>query len=233
MPNWPTNNTCELEVACLNDLIREFDADKLHWLSNAELVRYQSIASTSRKRQFLAGHYLVRKIASRVAGNGFGDWIYFQDEENLRRMKDSNNRFPILHVSISHSGDWIAAAVSVAPIGIDIENFAKQRDFMAIARHVFSDAEVKVLEACKPLHLAQNFYLYWTLKESIAKQFGSGLKFEVSRSQSAKPVPGSVQADILSWLCADYVLAVATNSSDGIQTNGLCPGVIAQRWQNA
>ena len=165
MQNLPANNQelnqfAVVQVATVGELHAELDCASLNWLSDCELARYQSITSLNRKRQFLAGHFLIRKIASRVFSNLPRDFTFYRDAQNLRRLKCNIAAQPDLYVSISHSGDWIAAAISHAPIGIDIETFSKQRDFIAIAKHVFSAAEVSCLESCCNEDLKKTFYLY-------------------------------------------------------------------------
>ena len=237
MKNWSANNQgpnqfAVVQVATVGELHTELDCASLNWLSDCELARYQSITSSNRKQQFLAGHFLIRKMASRVFTNLPHDLTYYRDAQNLRRLKCNMTAQPELYVSISHSGDWIAAAVSHAPIGIDIETFSKQRDFIAIANHVFSAAEISCLESCCNEELKETFYLYWTLKESAAKQYGVGLNFEISRSQSPVLVSGLEQADLQTWQCQHYVIAVASKVSTQIETHGLNQSAKHQAWKN-
>lgn len=237
MPNWPINNKtlnqfAIVQVATSSELNTGFDSSNLHWLSDGELARYESITSSNRKLQFLAGHYLIRKMASRVFHNLPHDWTYYQDAENIRRLKCNADSRHEVFVSISHSGDYIAAAISGAPIGIDIETFSKPRDFIAIASHVFSASEVNHLKSCIAEELKQNFYMYWTLKESAAKQYGAGLKFEISRLQSPVLLSEGEQANIQSWQCQDYVIGLASEVSMNIETQGLCDNAKHQIWKN-
>ena len=237
MLNWPANNQgsnqfAVIEVVNSGELAAEFDSRNLHWLSDSELARYQAMTSVPRKNQFLSGHYLIRKMASRGFGNQPHDWTYYQDAENLRRLKCSDDSPQALFVSISHSADWIVAAISDAPIGIDIETFSRQRDFIAIANHVFSAVEVSFLKSCNAEALRQNFYLHWTLKESVAKQYGAGLKFEISRIQSPILVSEGEQGNLQSWQCPDYVIALASDVSTKVVTHGVCESAKHQCWKN-
>ena len=237
MQNWPANKQLLNQLAVVQvvnsrELSPEFDGGHLDWLSDSELARYQAITSSPRKSQFLAGHYLVRKMASRVFNNSLHHWTYYQDAGGLRRLKCNEDSLPELYVSISHSGDWIAAAISNVPIGIDIETFSKQRDFIAIASHVFSAAEISYLKSCNAQELKQNFYLYWTLKESAAKQYGLGLKFEVSRLQSPVLVSDIERAHMQTWQCQDYVIALASEVSTPVETFGLNENAKHQSWKN-
>ena len=208
------------------------ESNDLHWLSDDELIRYQSISSSHRKQQFLVGHYLARKMASRFYGNTIEVWIYFMDVDNQRRLKCRQAGIPEIHVSLSHSGDWVAAGISLSPIGIDIETYGKQRDFIAIASHVFSKSETDLLKSLATENVNRQFYLYWTLKECVAKQYGAGLKFEISRAHSFIPATDPAAASIFSWQCPDYVVAMAGESSGDIATSGLYEPAEKLCWQN-
>jgi 4'-phosphopantetheinyl transferase len=216
----------------IHDPILELDSDNLHWLTDDELGRYEAISSANRKLQFLAGHYLVRKMASCFYQNNVEDWEYVIDTDNLRRLRCRQTGIAEPYVSLSHSGVWIAAAVSDSPVGLDIETYEKQRDFIAIANHVFSDDETNLLKSLSPDQICRQFYLYWTLKECVAKRHGAGLKFEVSRVHSFIPAATVSGTSIFSWQCPQYVLALAGNPEHGIDTSGLCEDAGQRYWQN-
>lgn len=232
MPNWQASDLTLVQIAAIDELALKFDQAGLAWLSEDELSRYRAISSEHRKRQFLGGHFLVREMASRAYANPLADWTYLLDDGNQRRLRPMQSQFPELYVSISHSGKWIAAAISQMPVGIDIEHFGKQRDFMAIANHVFSGAEVALLKTCSPEQLVRRFYLHWTLKECLAKQFGDGLRFETTRANSPHPVSESEDASMQSWECGDYVTSLASGSASCIETIGLCESVQHRRWRD-
>lgn len=220
-----------IQAVHLRDPMLELNSESLDWLTQEESIRYQSISAANRKAQFLAGHFLVRKMASQVYKNHLADWIYSVDPNHQRRLKCRQAEIPELYVSLSHSSDWVAAGISEDCIGIDIETFSKQRDFIAIASHVFSESDTDYLKSLDPNELAQQFYLYWTLKECTAKQDGAGLKFEVSRSQTLIPATAPELATIVSWLCPEFVLAVSLKSVANIEIAGLHESAENRFWQ--
>lgn len=64
------------------------------------------------------------------------------------------------HVSISHSGDWIAAAVSDdAFVGVDLQVESPRRDWRALA----------AFAGLQPCPDARHFYRHWTLAEAWMK----------------------------------------------------------------
>lgn len=86
-----------------------------------------------------------------------------------------------LCVSISHSGELVACAVSEQPVGIDIEQ-VKAID-LQITRHVctpeektaiFGDAPVPE-GICRDERMLRRFYEIWTAKEAWFKKQGTGI----------------------------------------------------------
>jgi 4'-phosphopantetheinyl transferase len=73
-----------------------------------------------------------------------------------------------VHVSISHSGDKVALALTrAAAVGVDVEAVA-DRDVTGLARTVLAPAE--------PIHRTEDFYTYWCRKEAVVKATGAGLQ---------------------------------------------------------
>ena len=83
--------------------------------------------------------------------------------------------YPDFQYNISHSGNWVVAAVSDKSLGIDVEQIRDLDDFMDIAKRFYSEKEyVFLLEGEETTRLA-SFYDIWTKKESLIKAIGEGL----------------------------------------------------------
>ena len=77
--------------------------------------------------------------------------------------------------SLSHSGDYAICAIAgreTEEIGVDIEEH--RRDSGKIAEHFFCEGENARIQN------AEDFYMYWTLKESFIKAVGLGLKLSLN-----------------------------------------------------
>ena len=91
------------------------------------------------------------------------------------------------YFSLTHAGDFVAAAVSNRPVGVDLEledAFAarfegRAKDWTALRRKVYTPAE---LRACDGETIA-DFLTKWTRKEAIFKQAGVG-RFHPNRIES-------------------------------------------------
>lgn len=86
--------------------------------------------------------------------------------------KDSNGKYQLgqdLHFNISHSGSYVACAISTFPVGIDVEQQVT-RDF-SLFQSLWSEEENRLYTLLEQ----EAFYALWTAKESYGKYKGFGL----------------------------------------------------------
>ncbi|MBU6508791.1 MAG: 4'-phosphopantetheinyl transferase superfamily protein [Gammaproteobacteria bacterium] len=76
-----------------------------------------------------------------------------------------------VHVSLSHSGDLLAAALATCTVGVDIE-WPRPRACIQQARRLFTGTESRYLQTLQPADRETEFYALWTLKEALAKAAG-------------------------------------------------------------
>lgn len=72
-----------------------------------------------RREQYLAGHWLARCVLATRYGGEARDWSLEQRHGKPPAVHAS--ALPAQQLSLSHSGEWIAAAASDIAIGVDIE----------------------------------------------------------------------------------------------------------------
>lgn len=127
---------------------------------------------------------------------------------------------PPLDVSLSHSGGWIAAAVSRSGrVGIDVEAV---RDVHApLARRCLSETELDWLDGADTgASRNQRFFRLWTAKEAFLKALGVGLAVD------PRDVPLAVSCDELGlrgWAAERWKL------SELAQSRGVCVTVCVER----
>jgi 4'-phosphopantetheinyl transferase len=81
--------------------------------------------------------------------------------------------------NISHSGDWLVAAVDSKPVGIDIELIQPVGSDLAMT--VFSNEENSDLMKCViSTEWLSYFFKLWALKESYIKFIGEGANFPLN-----------------------------------------------------
>jgi len=89
-----------------------------------------------------------------------------------------------IHFNISHSGHSVICAFSEqTPIGIDIEE-KKAVDIYEFDG-IFSDLEWNTL--VNDINPTENFYRFWTTKESVIKAVGKGLSLVLKEVTVTKP----------------------------------------------
>ncbi len=185
----------------------EVDAQGLEWLTEAERLRLQAITSPARRDTFLAGHWQARWQAAQ--------WLQL-DVRRIALEADADGR-PILcvdgdamplHVSLSHSGDWLALALADAPVGVDVELPQRERDWNALARFVFSPDERQRVHDADDAARAEVFHALWTLKEAHGKRSGAGLQPRAARAVTAQSVEAA-GAEAMSWVFGNGALALA------------------------
>jgi phosphopantetheinyl transferase len=113
---------------------------------------------------------------------------------------------PMLHVSIAHTRNLVAAAASaIGPVGIDIEYRNPDRDLGRLALAAFGPAECQAVA----VHGVSAFYRIWTLREAISKATGDGMALVADRIDRVPIVmgDGTLVAAGDEWLVAHDVVA--------------------------
>ncbi|MGM9968709.1 4'-phosphopantetheinyl transferase superfamily protein [uncultured Rummeliibacillus sp.] len=100
-----------------------------------------------------------------------------QCSNNDLRFSKNNYGKPIclnknsLYFNVSHSGDYVVAAFSKQPIGIDIEKH-KNMNYLKFESILNRQEFEEIGKSDQPLKM---FYRFWTAKESYVKAIGTGL----------------------------------------------------------
>jgi 4'-phosphopantetheinyl transferase len=162
-------------------------------LTPQEQARADGFGSARRRRQYLAGRQLLRQVAACVL-NLEARQIALSAEGLPRCL----NQAAPLWLSLSHSGPFVAAvASSQGPVGIDVEQRERQRDWAGLAAGLgWTGAE-----AARP----EGFLLRWTLKEALFKA-GMGAVETAWQAVSDGAVLTLVGHDstALQWLSAEH-----------------------------
>lgn len=140
-------------------------------LSDEERERLRRFRCGSSRERFLAAHGLKRLALARLLR---------RPPERLRFDSAAMGK-PFLHgadlhFSLSHSGDWVALAVSLdAPVGVDVEQPRLPAEELPV--DMVFHPEDRIVPARSE---EERFYIAWTLKEAAAKCAGHGLHLSFS-----------------------------------------------------
>lgn len=194
-----------LRVARITEVLATFPGEPHSWLSPSEQARLQRLQVASRRNQYLSGHWLVRLLLAEQQGGDPRDWR-LDDRPNLPPAVFG--REDDLHLSLSHSVDWIACAVSTAPIGIDIE----QRQPPRAALHRFE--HLLLASGDLPATLSTDELLQrWVVKEAwIKRHHGSALPEHLAGLQLRRALAGN--ADVQLFDSPWVLLAIAAEDPD-------------------
>lgn len=204
----------------------------LDWLAPEERTRHDGMRSPRRREQFLAGHWLLR-----IVGTGFGDaspddWSFLVDEHGRPGLRSRGRDRCKLYASVSHSGNWVAVAAAMQPIGIDIECDSRPRDLDRLAAEVFPEAQWRPLRELPDAARRSAFYEQWTLREAMGKREGRGLLPGVVRSQYFE-ASAPADAEALTWIFGETSLALAVDRPEEASIIGLPGEVAARGWRLA
>lgn len=120
-------------------------------LKDVSLARVESMKAESHQKGFLA----VRKLLSEA---GYDDFDLYYDEFGKPHLKDGK------HISISHSHDFSAIAISNVNLGIDLE-ILKDKTLKLAPRYM----DISHLKNEKEEEKLQKATVVWGIKESIFK----------------------------------------------------------------
>ncbi|UHQ56779.1 4'-phosphopantetheinyl transferase family protein [Microbulbifer sp. YPW16] len=147
-------------------------------LTPDEHKRLTGLGSSEARHRFLLSRVLLRRVLGQVTGRTPQSLRFIVMPSGKPILADE----PSLQFSLSHSGDWIALAVSEqGPVGIDIEQPRPRRNVMRIAHRYFHPDECALLEAPPAADTERQFYRLWTLKEAFFKARGTGISEGMGR----------------------------------------------------
>ena len=150
---------------------RTIAAAQLHryvsWLGPAEAARYARFARPLRQRQFLLGRAMLRVAMGELLQLPAKSVVL---EERAGQAPLLLSPAPGAQFSISHSGHWVACALSATTrLGLDIELRDPGRDVLALAGQAFGAAVAAELQGLPEAARLALFYRRWSEAEARYK----------------------------------------------------------------
>jgi 4'-phosphopantetheinyl transferase len=143
------------------------------WLSPGEEARYRRFVRVQRQRQFVIGRGLLRIALGRLLGVAPQEVQLEEQSGRAPRLAAPAARDGLPGFSISHSGRWVACAVSAqSGLGLDIEMKEAARDLAVLAQQAFDASALARWETLQALPHAQRmdgFYTLWSEQEARFK----------------------------------------------------------------
>ncbi len=184
--------------------------DKLKDMDSQRLEKIHQMKKTDDRLRSLGAGLLINfiknkyRIHDRLQTDKFGK-PYFENAP--------------LHFNISHSGNYVIAAVSKYEIGIDIQRV--RADKHRIAEKNFVAGECAYINAMEDEETQQQrFCEIWTVKEAYLKAKGIGLRkplnsFEVDLSEDAPKIVGEEALRVVQFrIDRKYIVSVCAGIQD-------------------
>ncbi len=150
------------------------------WLGPAEAARCQRFVRPQRRRQFLIGRALLRQMLGRLLSLSPEQIKLVERPGQAPALDAATLSNPACNVtmspgfSLSHSGHWVACAVSAGTrLGLDIEVIDAGRDIDALAAQAFDAGAVAILAGLPFDRRVPAFYRMWSEHEARCK-LGAG-----------------------------------------------------------
>jgi 4'-phosphopantetheinyl transferase len=156
-------------LAHADALRRDAAAEGVAFLSPAEARRWRSFSRPERREQYRLGRWLLRRALLDQVGGRPQDWRIAAEgppvAQHVRGWKAP-------WLSLSHSGPWFAAALSLwGTVGVDLEQRGQQRRWKDLSRHQGWRLDPKRPE--------ESFLRQWTQFEAAYKAPGAKTRAEI------------------------------------------------------
>ncbi|WP_458766130.1 4'-phosphopantetheinyl transferase family protein [Cupriavidus basilensis] len=179
------------------------------WLGADEARRLDALRAGQRAAQFVAGRWIARQLLAQAYGGGWQDWTLSAAPDGPPLAIGPASAF----LSLSHSGDHVACAVGLEPLGLDIERVLPRKGLDALVLAVSNDAERAALPALRPggdpAAQREAFFQLWTLKEAWLKRGGGGLfQTMLGQAVAVSPAATPASANACTWHHGDAILAI-------------------------
>jgi phosphopantetheinyl transferase len=195
------------------------EAELLPRLHPEEQARYHGFTHADRRLSWRAGRGLLLAALAQVSGP--------VDATALRTAESGGVCYGegTLHLSVSHSGGLIGAALAAVPVGLDLE-WPRARLAVDQGGRVYTDAEAAQLQALPPAERQDAFYALWTLKEAACKAMGfklwQGLRYarfdlDTGRFFPEAPFPGGPWACLHARLAGGARVALAVRDPGPVE----------------
>lgn len=141
---------------------------------------------------------------------------YLKQEPNSIQFATGINKKPEIkdttdwHINVSHSGNWILAAIGKESVGVDTEKINLDMPFQDMLSASFSQEEQRYVNESSDSRSA--FYELWTRKEALVKATAKGLDDDFPQVPSLKgihTIDSKLIGTVGNWTVAGFTVADA------------------------
>ena len=172
---WSVSHIGGVQVHLLDTRRLPLGIRGLSGLSLAERQEWRAIRSRTAARLFLGSRAMALPMAR----------AFDRRNRQIRRQPSGQ---PVLrhgHISISRCYPYVAFALSLRPLGLDLERIRYDEEVIDGVATLFSAAEQVVLR--HPATRASAFCRIWSRKEALAKRQGCGICTDLAALDTLRP----------------------------------------------
>jgi 4'-phosphopantetheinyl transferase len=149
-------------------------------LSRDEIGRSARFVFDKDRRRYVAGRGLLRQLLGRYTGKPAAEVSFSYGAHGKPRLNKGAD-CDELFFNVSHTKDIAVLAFSRGiEVGADIESLDPKIDVEEIARHFFTQTEIRIIKAAPANQRHEIFFQFWTRKEAIVKAEGRGLSIPLT-----------------------------------------------------
>jgi len=163
-------------------------------MDDAERLQEARFVFEADRRRHRVTRALVRTVLSRHAPIAPADWVFAVGAHGRPRIANVHPEVRDLDFNVSHTPGLIALGVARrCTLGIDVEHWAARAVSDSLARHCFTAREVEALMSAPAPRFQDEFFQYWTFKESYIKARGLGMAIPMDGFEFDYPCARSVR----------------------------------------
>lgn len=168
------SNLQERDIAlCFGNVNEIFfhDANLYEMISPHQQSEAEKIKNAERRNRFIAIRACLNAFLSHFTGMKTSNHIFVKCESGKPFLKLPESS---LQFNLSHSGDFFLMAVSINPVGVDLENKDRKIPELKdiITRYYTFEEQAAVKSSAYP---EESFLKIWTMKEAVVKALGTGI----------------------------------------------------------
>lgn len=160
-------------------------------LSPDEVKRADRFRFAQDRRRFVVARAVLRRLLGAYLGASPGSLRFAYGPHGKPRLADAHHAQGHVTFNLSHSRDLALVAVAGGcELGVDLEAVRPLEEASAMARRIFSAAELAALAAMPEAERDMAFYRFWTRREAWVKALGTGLAELPDRLDVTNADPG-------------------------------------------
>ncbi len=156
----------------MKDFSEEKKEEFFTFLDKEKKAEYLSASNENRKNAILLSQGFAKETVAELLKTSKENVVFSVTEQGKPYCKSH----PEIHFSISHSGDFLALAISDKEIGIDIEKIRHAKESL-VNRVCTKNEKDEIFSNEKP---DVKFTEIWTRKEAYLKALGTGIDRELT-----------------------------------------------------